>query len=61
MKFYSLDTEFTFGKFKGRTLKKVIDIHPYYLEWCPLNLDHFCLSDETIESINQIKPDFMLS
>lgn len=61
MKFYSLDTEFTFGKFKGRTLKEVIDIHPYYLEWCLLNLDHFFLSDETIESIKQIKPDFMLS
>jgi hypothetical protein len=61
MKFYSLDTEFTFGKFKGKTVREVLDLHPFYLEWCLLKLDHFYISDEALESIKQIKQDFSFS
>ncbi len=61
MKFYTLDTEFTFGKFQGNTVRQVIDIQPSYLDWCALNLDHFYISDEVIEEIKGVIPDFKLS
>lgn len=61
MKFYTLDTEFTFGKFQGNTVRQVIDIQPSYLDWCVLNLDHFYISDEVIEEIKGVIPDFKLS
>ena len=61
MKFYNLDTQFTFGKFEGKTLKEVIKIDVSYLEWCSTNLDHFYLLDETIDLITKIQSDFRLS
>lgn len=61
MKFYNLDTEFTFGKFEGSTVRQIIDTQPTYLDWCAINLDHFYISDEVIEEIKSIKPDFKLS
>jgi hypothetical protein len=61
MKFYSLDTLFTFGKFEGKTLKEVVRIDSSYIEWSSLNLDHFYLSEETIDAIKTIQSDFRLS
>jgi hypothetical protein len=28
MKFYTLDTEFTFGKYEGKTVKEVLELQP---------------------------------
>lgn len=61
MKFYTLDTEFTFGKYEGKTVKEVLEIQPAYLDWCAINLDHFYISDETITEIKEIIPDFTIS
>lgn len=61
MKFYTLDTEFTFGKFNGRKVREVLELQPSYIEWCLLNLDHFYISEETIETIKQIKPNFNIT
>jgi hypothetical protein len=61
MKFYTLDTEFTFGKYEGKTVKEIIEIQPTYLDWCAINLDHFYISDEIIEEIKVIKPDFIIT
>lgn len=61
MKFYNLDTEFTFGKFAGSTIRQIIHTQPTYLNWCVINLDHFYISEEIIEEIKSIKPDFKLS
>ena len=61
MKFYTLDTEFTFGKYEGKTVKDVLEFQPAYLDWCAINLDHFYISDETITEIKEIKPDFTIS
>ncbi len=44
MKFYTLDTEFTFGKFSGKTIREVIEIQPDYINWCAINLGHFYIS-----------------
>lgn len=61
MKFYNLDTEFTFGKFEGKTVREVLDIQHSYIDWCAINLDHFFISDEVIEEIKSIVPDFSIS
>lgn len=61
MKFYTLDTEFTFGKYEGKTVKEVLEIQATYLDWCAINLDHFYISDETITEIKEIKADFTIS
>lgn len=61
MKFYNLDTEFTFGKYEGKTVREVLDIQHSYIDWCAINLDHFYISDEVIEEIKSIIPDFSIS
>lgn len=61
MKVFTLDTEFTFGKYEGKTVKEIIEIQPTYLDWCAINLDHFFISDEIIEEIKVIKPDFTIT
>lgn len=61
MKFYNLDTEFTFRKFEGKTVREVLDIQHSYIDWCAINLDHFYISDEVIEEIKSIIPDFSIS
>jgi len=61
MKFYTLDTEFTFGKYEGKTVKEILELQPTYLDWCAINLDHFYISDEIIAEIKIIKPDFTIT
>jgi hypothetical protein len=61
MKYYNLDTEFTFGKFKGKTIMDILDLQPTYLDWCAINLDHFYISDDVVDEIKAIKPEFTLT
>lgn len=61
MKFYNLDTEFTFGKFEGMTVSEVLKIQHSYINWCAINLDHFFIPDEVIKEIKSTIPDFTIS
>lgn len=61
MKFYDLNTEFTFGKFEGSTVRQIIDLQHSYLDWCAINLDHFYISETLIEVIKKIQPAFTIS
>jgi len=61
MRFYTLDTEFTFGKYEGKTVKEILELQPTYLDWCAINLDHFYISEEIIAEIKVIKPDFTIT
>ncbi|AGY54606.1 hypothetical protein BRDCF_p1979 [Bacteroidales bacterium CF] len=61
MKFYNLDTEFTFGKYEGKTVREILEIQPAYLDWCAINLDHFYISEEVIEEIKVSNSDFKIS
>ena len=61
MKFYSLDTKFTFGVYEGKTMKEILAHQPSYLNWCAINLDHFYISEEIIAEIKIIKPDFKIT
>lgn len=61
MKFYKMDTRFSFGKHKGYTVKEVFEKAPFYLEFCVLNLNHFYLSEEVLEEMQALKPDLIFS
>ena len=61
MKFYDLNTEFSFGKYKGNTIRQILDFQPSYLDWCAINLEHFYISEDVIGEIKNIKPDFALT
>ncbi|MDR1198651.1 MAG: hypothetical protein LBK94_06520 [Prevotellaceae bacterium] len=61
MKFYHIDTKFDFGKYAGKTLQEVLEIRPSYINWCIINLDHFYISEDVIDEIKSIKPEFALS
>ena len=43
---YELDSKFDFGKYKGKTVKQVMEIDVAYLEWCLCYIDTFVLSEE---------------
>jgi hypothetical protein len=61
MKFYNLDTEITFGRFKGKTIEEVLLLEPSYFNFCILNLDHFFLSGEVIAQMKEKNKNFIIS
>lgn len=61
MKFYDLDSQITFGKYEGKTIREIVDLQPTYIDWCATNLDHFYISEDLIEEIKKIKNDFVLT
>lgn len=60
MKYYTLDSEFNFGKYAGKTLKEVAEIEPNYINWCILNLDHFFIPNELIQELSK-ESDFHIT
>ncbi len=61
LRFYDLNSTFTFGKFNGKTLKEVIEIQPGYIDWCAINLGHFHIDYEVMKQIRKFAPDFRIS
>lgn len=61
MEFYELDTEFTFGKYQGKTLEEVFEIDPAFIDYCLINHEHFNLSDDILEELKELNPDFQFS
>lgn len=61
MKYYDLGTVFSFGKFNGLSLSKVLSIQPSYVNWCLENLDHFYISEESQFEIKSIYKDFAIN
>lgn len=58
---YSLYSLLTFGKYKGETIKKIIDKDEQYISRCILLIDEFFISYPNLEEIIKYKPDFKLS
>ena len=50
MKFYTLDTVFSFGRHQGQTVAEVLVENPGYLNFCLQVLDHFCLYRADVEA-----------
>lgn len=51
IKYYSWDSVFDFGQFKGQTIKEVFDKNPSYISWCFQKVDLFCISDEIFNQL----------
>lgn len=61
MKFYQLNTIFSFGRHEGESLLHVFMEDSEYISWCQAYLDHFFLSDRVIGQLQDINPEFTLS
>lgn len=56
MRFYTLDTVFTFGRHQGQTVSQVLTENPGYLNFCVQVLDHFALQRADVEAWQQQFP-----
>ena len=61
MKLYNINDRFSFGKHTGKTILEVIGEDIGYINWCIINLDHFVISDDSIDEIKKCVPEFKLS
>lgn len=59
--FTSLESQFTFGRYKGLTLADVMEINSEYLMWCVTSIEGFLLHDEALEQIRIVYPNFYVS
>lgn len=51
MKFYDVDSEFTFGKYEGKTIKEVFEKEPKYIDFCFNNIDEFYVSPSVLKDL----------
>lgn len=40
---YKAEDIISFGKYEGRSISSIIEFDPYYILWCIINLNHFCI------------------
>jgi hypothetical protein len=59
IQFYNLDTKFTFGMYKGKSVREVIEMNPTYLDWCAINIIPFYMTDVAIEEIINIDSELL--
>lgn len=50
---YSLDSIFDFGKYRECTLRMVLELNAYYIEWCILNVDFFVVMPDVIDEMKK--------
>lgn len=60
MKIYESDTVFSFGKYEGQTLRQVSEKDTNYILWCCENLEHFYISEQTLENIKNYNSTFLV-
>ncbi len=58
MKFYDIDSEFTFGKYEGKTIKEVFEKDPKYIDFCFNNIDEFYVSPDVMKELRSLDPRF---
>ncbi len=61
MKYYNLNSVFTFGKFNGLSVSKILSIQPSYINWCLENLDHFYVLEKDQIEMKNIYNEFKLN
>ena len=61
MKYYNLESIFTFGKFEGLTVSQVLINQPTYVNWCIENLDHFYILEQDQLIIKSIFKGFLIN
>ena len=57
MKFYDVDSIFTFGKYEGETLAEVFEKDPKYIKYCEENIDDFYISPEVLKELRSTSRD----
>ena len=61
MKYYTLDTVISFGKYKGISLSQILLVQTSYVNWCLENLDHFYISMKDQVAIKVLHNEFELN
>jgi hypothetical protein len=61
MTYYNINTKFHFGKYKGKTVKEVLNIQRSYLNWCAINLNDFIISKEDIAEMEEYSSRLFLT
>ena len=57
MKFYDIDSLFTFGKYEGMSLAEVLMKDPGYLKYCKENIDEFYISPSAERELKELSRD----
>ena len=57
---YQPNTQLKFGMYKGSTIENISKFNYNYISWCIANLDHFYISEETIEMLESKIKGFRL-
>ncbi len=57
MKFYDIDSIFTFGKYEGQTLAEVFEKDPKYINYCQENIDDFYISPDVLKELRSSSRD----
>lgn len=57
MKFYDVDSIFTFGKYEGETLAEVFEKDPKYIKYCEENIDDFYISPDVLKELRASSRD----
>ena len=60
VKEYFAETIIGFGRFCGQRLSEIVTIQPDYIEWCIIHLDHFYISEDTIDNLTKINSNFIV-
>ena len=60
MREYKQNTPLKFGMYKGLTIENISQFNYNYISWCIVNLDHFYISNETIEILESTIKGFKL-
>jgi hypothetical protein len=58
---HNIFSKITFGKYKGKSLYEIMQTNYGYVNWCIVNLNHFCLNKYTLNAIEIFFPNFELS
>ena len=54
MKFYDIDSVFTFGKYEGMTIAEVYEQDPKYIKYCEENIDEFYVSPSVMRELKEM-------
>lgn len=61
VKEYQINSVVKFGRFNGKTLSDIVSIQSDYIEWCIIHLDHFYISEDTIDNLSEINSEFTIN
>lgn len=58
---YSLHTTLSFGKYKGESVRAIIDNDPSYIEWALDNIKWFTLDDDAQYALDHAEDPYLPS